>query len=132
MSEEGRLRADEIQDVARAGRNLILERIEKMCMAAYEENNQQANIMHGALADYFKEGNMADVASASVVRTRYQGQSDAYFNLAEAVRTIRSGNEALKGGEVGELLRYGQEKPAGEPIAGSEDGADDRAGSVED
>lgn len=122
--DKGAVYGDHSTAIAKLSRSVVLERIEKMCMEAYAYESQEVSNMHKCMESDMRTGNMECLAECGVTRSRYQGKADAYFNLAEAVRTLRTGNRNLKGGEVGELLRYESGEWKVEPSEGGKDGAD--------
>lgn len=92
-------------------------------MGAYEARGEMILQHHKDMLEGLRQGHLDEVAKDCVSRWRIQGECDSFFNLAEAVRTLRMGNINLKGGAVGQLLRYGQNKRV-EPSEGSKDGDD--------
>ncbi len=114
-----------------AGRDQALERIEKVALAGYRISaDNEAEILKKVL-EAATDADMPNISFMATHKALAKGKTEAYFNMAEACRAIREKNELGKGGEVGAIIRHGEQKDI-EPDQGDQDGNSDRSGSVDD
>lgn len=119
----------ESKEARGAGRDQALERIEKVALAGYRmAADNEAEILKKVL-EAATDADMPNIAFMATHKAEAKGKAGAYFNMAEACRSIREKTELGKGGEIGAIIRH-DEKP--EPDQSDQDGNGDRSGSVDD
>lgn len=112
-----------------AGRDQALARIERVALAGYRISaDNEAEILKKVL-EAATDADMPNIAFMATHKALAKGKTEAYFNMAEACRTIREKNELGKGGEVGAIIRHDEKEP--EPSQDDQGGDDNRSGSVD-
>ncbi len=113
-----------------AGRDQALERMEKIALAGYRMAFDNEAEISKKILEAVAEADMPNIAFMATHKALAKGKAEAYFNMAEACRSIREKTEIGKGGEVGAIIRH-DEPEATEPDQGDKDGNGDRGGSVD-
>ncbi len=112
------------------GREQILERLEKVALAGYRIHTDNGMEVYKKVLEAATESDMPNLAFMATHKAAANAKAQAYFNMAEACRTIREKNEMGKGGEVGAIIRHGEPERS-EPGQDDQGGNDNRSGSVD-